>query len=154
MKRVRVIAAAVPAALGMAFPAAANATAVTHPPAGGSQQVHPDDASFCISPGRIGDCFSVRGGESNTINNMRMYNWSKAGHAYVGYRDVPGSPAKSKWRNNAMFFASRGWRYSWGPGCSFPTGTHVYGWTSYRKPDKSISFDIHGSTFTGKHKCA
>jgi hypothetical protein len=154
MKRVRIVVAGMPAALGMAIPLAAQAPPTAHPPVRSSHRFHLDDVGNCISPGGIGDCFSIRGGEPNTINSMLMYYWSKAGYAFVGYRDVPGYPAKSKWRDDEMSPGSRGWGYKWGPGCSFPTGTMVYGWTNYKEPHRGISFSIHGSTFTGKHKCA
>jgi hypothetical protein len=157
MKRVRVIAAAVPAALGIAFPAAAQATAATHPPAGGPHRVHPawGGTVGCLNIELDYSCFSVRGGVSNTVNNMKMYNWPYAGIAYVGYKDVAGHPAKSKWRDNP-FSAIVGdrWQRKYGPDCSFPTGTWVYGWTSYHRPASQLMVEIYGSGFTGKHQCA
>jgi hypothetical protein len=43
---------------------------------------------------------------------------------------------------------------SYGPDCSFPTGTWVYGWTSYHRPASQLMVEIYGSGFTGKHQCA
>jgi hypothetical protein len=84
-----------------------------------------------------------------------MFDWSPRQYAFVGYEDVPGYPAKSMWRDSLMNSADHsGWARTWGPGCSFPTGTRVYGWTSLQEPTATLNFRIFGSSYTGKHKCA
>lgn len=145
MKRVRAVAAVMPAALGLVVPVAAQAASAGH-----GERLRPRTAFECENYGS--GCFSVTGPQ-NWLSHMKDYHWYTRGTAFVGYRDVPGYPAKSKWRATA--FTSRvfsGWYHNWYPNCSFPTGTLVYGYTNY---DHSVAqLSIHGSTFTGHHKCA
>jgi hypothetical protein len=154
MKRVRVIAAALPAAVGLAFPTLAQAAASTHhPELGPTHRVRSDTAGNCLKRNEY-RCFSVFGA-SNYVNEVQLDAWSPRTDANVGYRDVPGYPAKSKWRDSLMNSADfLGWGRKYYPNCSFPTGAHVYGWTSYQPRNAALSFSIHGSTFTGAHKCA
>lgn len=156
MKRARVIAAAVPAAFGLAIPVAAGAATTTHQaPRGHSDWLR--TAYHCLggySPLRdySVSCFGLIGNQ-NWVSRVEDYRWASPGVAYVGYQDVPGYPAKSKWRDTRMTSHSHlGWYRNWYPNCSFPTGTLVYGWISYDRTH--INTSIHGSDFTGRHKCA
>lgn len=161
MKRVRVIAVAVPAALGMTIPAVAHAAATTHGPRVRSQRLRPDVqiGTKCISGGLLNlsssfhNCFVV-GGNGNVVDHMNESHWSNPGYGLVGYKDVAGYPAKSKWRDTKLKGGGGEYYISWGPGCSFPTNTHVYGYTTYHKPTTALSWTIKGSNFTGKKKCA
>lgn len=161
MKRVRVISTAVPAALGLVIPAAAYPAITHHHPIPRSHPVRPDTASRCGSdPDYLGhgiSCLEVIG-TSNFVNTMYARYWSSPGTAYVGYKDVAGHPAKSKWRASPFsqspdFF----WWHKWGPGCSFPTGTELYAYANYHynaQIKDATNITVHGSDFTGRHACA
>jgi hypothetical protein len=159
MKRVRVITTAVPAALGLVIPAAAYMVTNHHP----SHQVHPDTATKCVSTPTYYphgfECLQVIG-TSNFVNTMYALYWSEAGTAYVGYKDVAGEPADSKWRASPFVASSAAkdwWRHKWGPGCSFPTGTEVYAYANYNDTNRvksKTTVHIKGSDFTGRKACA
>jgi len=146
VKKVRTMliatAAATPAAMGMVFPAAANASATVCK----SYRVLSPNSDLCIG---------VRG-TGNWVNGVKLSHWSTGGTGYVGYTDVPGYPAKSKWRAGTLTGYPGSFSHAyWWPNCSFPTGAHVYGWTNHW-PFKSVApyVRIHGSTYTGTKKCA
>ena len=159
MKRVRMIATAAPALLGLTIPGVAHAAGVGHSRIGRHPyRVRPDTVANCLQDGldfssSVHNCFGIIG-KGNDVDHMSASLWSNPGYALVGYKDVPGYPAKSKWRDTKMVGSDANYSAHWGPGCSFPTGTHVYGYTNYDPPTKALSFRIVGSNFTGTHKCA
>lgn len=146
MKRVHLMAAAVPAAIGLAIPAAAQAAATTH---------HHTARNYDHCLYGLFSCVFV-GGNQNWIGQVEDSHWPLEGVGYIGYKDVPGYPARSKWRAAEMSLYTGGRPYTyqktWYPNCSFPTSTRVYGYTSYDHTKQSAR--IYGSNFTGTHKCA
>jgi hypothetical protein len=157
MKKVRVITTAVPAALGLVIPAAAYGATTYHP----SHQVHPDTATKCRSTPKFAphgySCLNVIG-TSNFVNTMYDRYWSMAGNGFVGYKDVAGEPANSKWRDTPFSRSpDSSWWHKWAPNCSFPTGTEVYAYANY-EDNNSIKYyttvHIKGSSFTGRKACA
>jgi hypothetical protein len=171
MKRVSLLATALPAAVGLAVPAAA-AAASTARPADGSHQgksvstrplttirpVRPDSASQCVD-NNASDCFSVVG-NGNHVATATDYYWNHIVHKkatlYVGYKHVPGFPNRSKWKAwTGTWFGPVG-GHEWTPNCSFATGTSVSGWSNgHSAPGNGrVDLSIHGQNYTGLHKCA
>jgi hypothetical protein len=159
VKKVRVIAAAAPAALGLLVPAAAYARTTTPLNLGTTfHRVRPDTAKECLSARLLSpnsdDCLGVRG-TANWVSAVDLTQWSDAGTGYIGYADVPGHAGVSKWRAGTLTGYPGEYSHGyWYPNCSFPTGAHVYGWTNYWPYRNDLVARIAGSTFTGKHACA
>jgi hypothetical protein len=152
VKRVSLLAmAALPGLAGGVFAAVTPAAAATAPPSHRSHGVHPDSAQVCVQS--LSDCTFVNGTGVH-VTRVGVQEWTRAGTGNIGY-DAPGYPVKSKWRTHAFAYnSSVFYHYYWsGIHCSFPAGTHIYGWANYYKITKPY-VEIRGSSFTDLHNCA
>jgi hypothetical protein len=152
MKRVSLVAmAAVPGLAGGLFAVAGPAAAEPIPR---SHRVTPDTAASCTVYNLLPyNCVEVYG-QSVHVSALRLYHWSKPGTGYVEYRS-PGGAADSKWRAHTFAHNSGSlYYYYWGGiHCSFPAGTHIFGWANYQGVKRSDYVDIEGSLFNKTHTC-
>jgi hypothetical protein len=135
---------------GLAAGALATAGPATAAPV---QQVHPASAGVCATSSL--DCTYVRGASVN-VHSLTLSRWTRNGTGNIGY-NAPGYPVKSKWRthafNHSNSFNTRFGYYWGGIHCSFPNGTHIYGWANWKVITRPYVV-IEGSHFTDLHNCA
>jgi hypothetical protein len=159
MKRVSLVAiAAVPGLIGGGFALAGPAAGAiiparadrVHPPR--PPRVHPDSNAVCVTSLPRDNCTFVHGTSVN-VKSVGVYDWTKAGTGYIGYNSLAHT-IDSKWRAHAFAHsADLKYHYSWtGIHCSFPAGTHIYGWANYDKITKPY-IAIEGNHFTDLHDC-
>lgn len=163
MKRVRVFAAALPAAVGLAVPAVA--TVATTPPVDGKKVSlqHPTYAQAGVTLDTASNCGAVAfpadhsclvvSGNGQYVSEVQLASWgnqnggSRTG--YVGYYDSVTKHYYSKWRTRTKYEpAGTRYNFTWGTQCHLPDP----GWLSGRVGGHTFvaKVFIHKGTITGK----
>jgi hypothetical protein len=171
MKRVSLLAvAAVPATLGLALaPSAAGAVVHTsskqadgsgksvsiHPLVSSGPYATPDGASGCADELGGKECMLLYG-HSNDVSSIRLSAWPHAklqkDSLRIGYK-INNGAYHSKWKTyDFSWNGSFAGRHEWYPRCSFPTTTHLTGYST--GPNKvKATLRVYGSDYRDTHPC-
>src|SRR5215469_6384578 len=151
MKKVNILAAAVPAAVALAAPAAAAASG------GHGKKVAVPNLFVhqCTATGK--SCTLISGPGPNHVYSGLDYSWvdKNGGNriGYLGYRNNAGVPNKSNWKMKSDSAHAGGLlSYRWFPQCSFPTGAKVSGHVQDHT-SRVLLPAIYGSSYNALHHC-